>query len=141
MNKKKFPDVKFYTLNAINESLLKRVVIVSSYQNKWVYCKAKRKNTWEIPGGKIKDKETPLEAAKRELYEETGTVEVEIKPICIYFVFNPGLLCYAKIKKIGVLPDYEMKEIAFFVKPPTNLTYPEIHPQLFNKVIEKLNKK
>ena len=30
------------------------------------------KNRWETPGGKIEDGETPVEAAVRELWEETG---------------------------------------------------------------------
>jgi 8-oxo-dGTP diphosphatase len=51
------------------------VVVVSCAQRLWVRL---RKQTghldgyWEFPGGKIQDDETPLDAAVRELHEETG---------------------------------------------------------------------
>ena len=51
------------------------VVVVRSGKKLWVRL---RKDTghldgcWEFPGGKIQDNETPLDAAVRELHEETG---------------------------------------------------------------------
>ena len=38
---------------------------------------------WEIPGGGIDGRETSAEAARRELYEETGITEAEIGP-CVW---------------------------------------------------------
>jgi 8-oxo-dGTP diphosphatase len=93
-------EIKFYELDEINDSLLTRVVIVSNYNGRWVYCKHKERDTWEMPGGHIETGETPLEAAKRELYEETGAIEFNLEPICKYSVKNYAMLCYAEIKKI-----------------------------------------
>jgi ADP-ribose pyrophosphatase len=42
------------------------------------------KTTIELPGGKIENSETPLEAAKRELEEETGLVCNEFKNLGCY---------------------------------------------------------
>ena len=132
------PELKFYKLGEFEDSLLKRVVIVSRYEGKWIYCKAKDKDTWELPGGKIEENETPLEAAKRELFEETGANKVEIKPICLYTIFSPALLCYATVFEFKDLPEFEIEEIGFFDKEPKNLTYPETHPLFFSKVVEEL---
>ena len=133
-----FPEVKFQNLNSLDDSMLKRVVIVSRYKNKWVYYKAKTRTTWEIPGGKIENNETPLNAAKRELYEETGAIDFNIKPICIFFVFQPALLCYATIYKFEKNLKYEIEKVEFFDDERSELTYPQIHPFLFKKIKENI---
>ena len=66
-------EVKFY--DTVNDELLKFAVIISQSNGKWVFCKHKERNTWEVPGGHREDGEDILETAKRELYEET-----EIQP-------------------------------------------------------------
>lgn len=42
-------EVKFY--ESIEDDLLKFAVIISKTQNKYVFCKHKDRDTWEIPGG------------------------------------------------------------------------------------------
>lgn len=49
-------------------------------------------------------------------------------------------LFFAKIEKLGELPDYEIGEVGFFDEIPENLTYPNIQPKLHNKVKEEINK-
>ena len=131
-------EIKFYELGEIDDSLLKFAVTVSNYNGKWVYCKHKERDTWEIAGGHIEAGEAPLEAAKRELQEETGAVQFDLKPLCIYSVKrdteNYGLLCYAKIEKLGELHDTEIEKIEFLDDEPQNLTYSDIQPKLFAKV-------
>ena len=132
-------ETKFYELGTVEESLVKRVVIVSNYKGKWVYCKHKERNTWEIPGGHVEEGEIPLEAAKRELYEETGAIEFDIEPISVYSVSQYALLYYANIKKLGPLPESEIQSISFFENQPENLTYTDMHSKLFDKVKEVKN--
>jgi len=133
-------EVKFHELNSIGDTLLTFVVIVSEYNGKWIYCKHKERDTWEVPGGHIEADETPLIAAQRELMEESGAIEFELEPISLYSVKSDketyGLLCYASIKQFAVLPDSEIESISFFEKEPKNLTYPEIQPKLFEKVLQ-----
>lgn len=129
-------EIIFYELGTVEENLIKRVVIVSKYNNKWIYCKHKERNTWEIPGGHVEEGESPIEAAKRELYEETGAVDFNIEPISIYSVSQYAQLFYAEIKKIEKLPNFEIHEISFFEEEPDNLTYQEMHSKLFAKVKE-----
>ena len=54
-------------------------VIVSRYNGRWVLCRHKDRTTYEVPGGHIEEGESSYEAAKRELYEETGAVEYTIE--------------------------------------------------------------
>ena len=126
-------EVIFHSLDSVCDSSLKYVVIVTRHKDKWVFCK-NRKRKWEIPGGKIEQGETPLEAAKRELVEETGAVKFELTPICAYQINNFGLLLYANVEEFGALPQSEIKEIALLDDLPTELSFPLYHPRHFEKV-------
>ena len=61
---------KFY--DKVDDALLKFAVIIAKSQGKWVFCKHKERNTYEVPGGRREPNESILETAKRELSEETG---------------------------------------------------------------------
>ena len=38
---------------------------------------------WEFPGGKIRPEEKPVDAARRELAEETGLIGAELEPLVV----------------------------------------------------------
>lgn len=114
----------------------KYVVIIAKYRDKWILCKHKERNTWETAGGHIELGETPLDAAKRELFEETGAVSFDIKPVFDYWAKDEisranGMVFYAEISELGNLPESEMEKIKCFEKLPSNLTYEDITPKLF----------
>ena len=97
-------NVKFY--DSVADELLKFAVIISKSNGKWVFCKHKKRNTFAVPGGHREADENILDTAKRELYEETGATEFNIKPVCVYSVTAPdnfngeetfGMLYYAEI--------------------------------------------
>lgn len=73
---------KTYDLNSLKE--YKYVVILSEYNGNIVLSRHKQRTTWETQGGHIEQGETPLDAAKRELYEESGAVDFDIEPLCDY---------------------------------------------------------
>ena len=77
-------EVKFYD-NVVDE-LLKFAVIIAKTENKWVFCKHKERDTYEVPGGHREAGENIFETAKRELREETGAIDFNIEPICVYSV-------------------------------------------------------
>jgi putative (di)nucleoside polyphosphate hydrolase len=67
------------------------LIIVNNY-GKVLICKRKNSNQWQFPQGGIDKGESPIEAAKREIFEEVG-----IKP--------------SKIKILGKIKDWVKYEI------------------------------
>jgi len=135
-------EVQFFDLNSVDEKLFTRVVCVCKYNNKWLFSKHKERKSWEIPGGHIEENETWQQAAKRELFEETGANKIKkLTPICIYKISSYALLCFAEIESFETLPNFEMSEIGLFKDLPNNLTYPDTHKQFFKIVKDKLNLK
>lgn len=134
-------------LDHVEDELLKFAVIISFYQGKMVLCRHKDRDTYEIPGGHREADESILDCAKKELFEETGAIAFDIKPLCAYATMGKnrvnvsgdiiyGMLFVADIKKMGKL-EYEISEILFVDKLVDNLTYPDIQP-LF---IEEYNRR
>ena len=119
-------EVKLYDLGYCDESEYTRVVCVCRYHDKYVFCYNKKRNGWEIPGGHIESGETWQEAAKREMYEETGATKIEVTPVSVYKISTFALLCFCEILEMEKLPeDYEMSKIMFSDDLPNNLTYPD----------------
>ena len=77
-------EVNFY--EQVEDELLKFAVIIAKTNGKWLFCKHKERDTYEVPGGHREKGEAILETAKRELREETGAIDFDIKPICVYSV-------------------------------------------------------
>lgn len=138
-------EVKFY--DTVEDALLKFAVIISRSNGKWVFCKHKERDTYEVPGGHREVGEDILETAKRELYEETGAVKFNIKSICVYSVTGKtrvnetgeesfGLLCYAEIMEFSGKLDSEMEKVALMDELPENWTYPLIQPKLIEKYMQ-----
>ncbi|MBQ8354135.1 MAG: GNAT family N-acetyltransferase [Oscillospiraceae bacterium] len=116
----------------------KYTVICANYGGKWVLSKHKKRDTWETQDGHIEAGETPLEAAKRELFEESGIRDAAVYPVCDYWGFNPyrcsnGMVFLAVVHSIGQLPESEMQEIGMFEELPENLTYPQTSPVLYRE--------
>lgn len=137
--------VMFYRQDEIKDKLIKYAVITARYQEKWIFCRHKERTTWEVPGGHREVGEDILNTAKRELYEETGAVDFEIKPVGVYGVeyngqITYGMLFFADVKTLEHLPlMMEIAEISLTDTLPKNLTYPEIQPHLYKYIQGWLN--
>lgn len=140
--------VRFY--DSAEDQLLDFVVIVSRYRNQWIFCKHRDRNTFEFPGGHREKNEDIMTAARRELYEETGAKEYTLKQVCAYSVQNPdekqgnskesfGMLFYSDVRELGEMPPgYEIERIRLFDEMPDSLTYPEIQPELMDKIVRSV---
>ena len=124
-------EIKVYSPGALER--YDYVVMLSRYQGKFLLSRHKGRDTWEMQGGHIEHGETPEQAAKRELYEESGAVSFDLKPLCDYSGEEPGrnndgcgMVFEADIRELGELPPSEMSEIQIFDSFPKNLTYPAI---------------
>lgn len=137
---KKTMEVKFY--DSIDDGLLKFAVIISKTKGKWVFCKHRERDTYEVPGGHREPGEHIDDTAKRELYEETGAIEYDIKPVCVYSVVREnegqsnetfGMLYYADIKSFEQELHSEIEKIIISDELVENWTYPLIQPKLLEE--------
>jgi 8-oxo-dGTP diphosphatase len=144
---RKMTKVKFYDPLFIPDSRLIYSVISARYESKWIFVRHQKRSTWEIAAGHIEDGETSFEAAKRELFEETGAFNFDLVCISTYSVTIDGetgwgRLYLAEVSNLGPIPDIsEIAEIKLFDQLPENLTHPDIQPYLFSRTIDFLNTK
>lgn len=116
-------------------SAYKYVVILSEHEGKLLLSRHRRRDTWETQGGHIEPGESPMDAARRELFEESGATDFAIEPLFDYCAgettIDSGVVYHAHIRALGPLPDSEMAEVRLFDALPENVTYPLITPVLY----------
>ena len=133
-------DITYCQRPEVDESRLRYAVVIARYRGQWVLVRHRERDTWESPGGHIEPGETAAQAARRELWEETGARQADITLVSYYKVEDFGGLFYARIDELGPLPaGFEIAQIRLCDTLPEDLTYPDIHPALFQKVQGWLN--
>lgn len=142
MSEKRTLTTRTYEIGSLRQ--YKYVVVLSEYNGSILLSRHKKRTTWETQGGHIEPGEEPMEAAKRELYEESGAIDFEIEPLCDYWAgvegtddWANGMVFHAIIRKLGQMPASEMAETRQFRILPQNLTYPEITPELFQYLFDR----
>ena len=135
-------EVNFY--DEVDDSLLEFAVIISKSNGKWVFCKHKERDTFEVPGGHRETGEKIEDTAVRELKEETGAVDFNIKPVCVYSVKGKtrvnenaakesfGMLYAAEIFSFEEIHS-EFEKIVLSDDLIRQWTYPLIQPKLISE--------
>ena len=120
----------------------KYVVVFSRYEGGLLLSQHRDRSTWETQGGHIEPGETPEEAARRELWEESGAVEYTMVPVCGYWAGEGedganGAMFFAEVQTLGPLPPSEMARTRRFGGLPEEVTYPGITPCLYDRVKDR----
>lgn len=132
--------VRFYDI--VSDELLRFAVIIAVTQGKWVFCKHRERDTYEVPGGHREKGEDIETTPRRELYEETGALEFTLRPVCAYSVTAPddfdgeetfGMLFFADISSFEDELHSEIEKIVITDILPDKWTYPLIQPKLLEE--------
>ena len=136
--------VSFHMPGSIPDHQLQFAVIAARKEGKWLFCRRKDRQTWELPGGHREAHESIDACAARELYEETGA-QGDLEALTVYAVEKDGIITYGmlflcSVTEEGDIPaGSEMAEKIHSALMPENLTYPLIQPRLYDYVQGQLN--
>lgn len=136
-------EVNFY--EHVPDEWLKFAVIIARTNGKWIFCKHKDRDTFEIPGGHREKGESIHSAAERELREETGAIDFSIQPVCVYGVRERtsvsgdseeetfGMLFTAEVVSLDDELHSEIEKILITDELVDRWTYPLIQPKLMEE--------
>lgn len=119
-------------------SRLSYVVIAARHDGGWLFVRHRRRGGWEMAAGHPDEGEGSVEAAVRELTEETGALDFVMQPVTYYSVdtgagIQYGRLFLAEVQSMGELTDTdEIEGVRVFRRRPRNLSLPDVMAFLYN---------
>lgn len=129
--------IEFLPVEHVRLEDLTYVVIGAREENGWIFVRHRERKTWELPAGHIEKNEPADAAARRELYEETGTTGAEMQVLTDYAVTidgktSYGRLYFARVTHRASLPESEIGENRTSEISPLPATYPTAHNAFLN---------
>ncbi len=104
-------EVRLYPLGTLAD--YRFVVLLSRMDGQFLLSRHRARTTWQNQGGHIEPGETPIEAARRELFEESGALDYDIAPLCDYqFPHGAAMVFTANIRRLGHLPKARLRRRA-----------------------------
>jgi len=116
---------------------LSYVVIAARHNGGWLFVRHRRRGGYEMPAGHPGEGEGSVEAAVRELTEETGAVDFVMEPVAYYSVDigtskQYGRLFYAEVETLADITDTdEIEGVKVFRRLPRKLSLPDVMTFLF----------
>jgi 8-oxo-dGTP diphosphatase len=135
-------EINYHAPGSVSLEDLTYVIIGTRENNKWIFVRHEERESWELPAGHIEENESAEAAARRELFEETGTRRSVMHALYDYTVKSNGShlhgrLFLAEVLERGPKPDSEIAEIKISSSSPQPATYPEAH-RSFLTVLDKI---
>lgn len=113
------------------------VVIAPRYDGGWLFVRHRERGGYELPAGHPDKGEDSVEAAVRELMEETGALDFTLEPVTYYYVDTGsgkkfGRLFLAFVDTLGEIPDkHEIERVKVFSRLPRDLSLSEVMTFLY----------
>ena len=108
------------------------VVIAVRYGGGWLFVRHRKRGGYELAAGHPDKGEDSVEAAVRELMEETGALDFTMEPVTYYYVDNGsgrkyGRLFLAYVDTLGEIIDKnEIEGVRVFSRLPRRLSLSEV---------------
>ena len=126
--------VFFYSPGEIPDDRLRLVVLTIQTGDRWLFLRRGERGDWTLPYGEIAPGESPAQAARRLLREETGAEGEGLSPVCIFEESGYGMLFFVRLKEGERLPRQgQGMQLGLFELPPA-AEEEGIFAQLFHKV-------
>lgn len=113
------------------------VVIAARYDGGWLFVRHRKRGGYELPAGHPDRGEDSVEAAVRELMEETGALDFTMEPLTYYYVDTGsgkkfGRLFLASVDTLGEIIDKrEIEGVKVFRRLPRGLSLSEVMTFLY----------